>query len=237
MGLISTTISKPKERFEDYLTLIYGREKIGKSTFCANLDSPYFIDTEHGLNRLATYKTEIDSWETFKELYKEFKSKKGTLPFRTLVMDTVDNLFQMCRVYMLDKMSIVHESDLDYGKGHDAVQREFNVAMTAYRQLGMGVVYTSHVTREELTTRVGKYTHFSPSMQKGCSKFILPSVDFVLFADSRDDENGNETRILHTKPSKYWVAGDKTGLLPEEIPLDAKNFMEEFKKAVGGKCA
>jgi hypothetical protein len=215
--------------------LIYGREKIGKSTFCANLEIPYFIDTEHGLNCLSTYKTEVESWETFKELYKEFKGMKGKLPHRTLIMDTVDNLYQMCRTYMLDRLSVNHESDLDFGKAHDAVQREFNVAMMAYRQLGMGVIYTSHVTKEELTTRTGKYTHFSPSMQKGCSKFILPSMDFVLFADSKDDENGNEVRVLRTKPSKYWVAGDKTGMLPEEIPLDTKIFMEEFKKAIGGK--
>lgn len=235
MGLIATAKSKPKENFEEFLTLIYGKQKIGKSSFCSGLNDPYFLDTENGLNNLDVFKTDIDSWETFKEVYKEFKAKKGKLPFKTLVIDTIDNLWQMCCDYICQQQKINHESELEWGKGYAMIQREFNVALAAYRSLGMGLIYTSHVSEEEIATRIGKYTHFGPSMQRGCAKQILPSVDFILYATSIDDEKGEEKRVLYTKPSKYWEAGDRIGKLPEVMPLDAKAFMEAFKKAKESK--
>lgn len=235
MGLIPTTKSKPKERFEENLTLIYGTPKVGKSTFCSQLDNPLFLDTESGLNNLEVYKTGIDSWDTFKEVYKELKSQQGKLPFRTLVIDTIDNLWQMCCDYICKQNKVVHESELEWGKGYAMVKREFNMALAAYRQLGMGMIYTSHAEAREIATRVGKYTRYEPTMPKKCAEAILPSVDFILYAENQDDADGTEKRVIHTKPSKHWNAGDRTGKLPEEIPLNANAFMTEFKKAKESK--
>ena len=230
MGLIPTVKSKPKERFEENLTLIYGAPKVGKSTFCSGLDNPLFLDTESGLNNLEVYKIGIDSWETFKEAYKELKAQQGKLPFNTLVIDTIDNLWQMCSDYICKANKVVHESELEWGKGYAMIKREFNMALAAYRQLGMGVIYTSHAEAREITTRVGKYNRYEPTMAKKCAEAILPSVDFILYAESQESKDGTENRVIHTKPSKYWNAGDRTGKLPEEIPLDAKAFMEAFTK-------
>lgn len=234
MGLIPTAKSKPKERFEENLTLIYGAPKVGKSTFCAGLDSPLFLDTESGLNNLEVFKTGIDSWETFKEAYRELKSQQGKLPFKTLVIDTIDNLWQMCCDYICKQNKVVHESELEWGKGYAMVKREFNMALAAYRQLGMGMIYTSHAEAREIATRVGKYTRYEPTMPKKCAEAILPSVDFILYAENQDDAEGTEKRVIHTKPSKFWNAGDRTGKLPEEIDLNAKAFMDAFNKAKKG---
>lgn len=234
MGLIPTAKSKPKERFEENLTLIYGAPKVGKSTFCAGLDSPLFLDTESGLNNLEVFKTGIDSWETFKEAYRELKSQQGKLPFKTLVIDTIDNLWQMCCDYICKQNKVIHESELEWGKGYAMVKREFNMALAAYRQLGMGMIYTSHAEAREIATRVGKYTRYEPTMPKKCAEAILPSVDFILYAENQDDAEGTEKRVIHTKPSKFWNAGDRTGRLPEEIDLNAKAFMDAFNKAKKG---
>lgn len=235
MGLIPTAKSKPKTNFEDFLTLIYGAPKVGKSTFCAGLDSPLFLDTEAGLNNLDVFKVNIDSWETFKEAYKELKSQQGKLPFKTLVIDTIDNLWQMCSDYICKANKVTHESELEWGKGYAMIKREFNVALAAYRQLGLGMIYTSHAEAREIATRVGKYTRYEPTMAKKCAEAILPSVDFILYAENQEGKDGVETRVIHTKPSKYFNAGDRIGRLPEEIPLDAKAFMEAFKKAKESK--
>lgn len=231
MGLIPTSKSKPKEMFEEFLTLIYGAPKVGKSTFCSGLDSPLFLDTESGLNSLDVYKINIDSWETFKEAYKELKAQKGKLPFKTLVIDTIDNLWQMCSDYICKQNKITHESELEWGKGYAMIKREFNVALAAYRQLGLGMIYTSHAEMREIATRVGKYSKAEPTMAKRCADAILPSVDFILYVESQDQGDGTEKRVIHTKPSKYWNAGDRLGVLPEEIELDAKAFMKAFKEA------
>ena len=73
-------------------------------------------------------------------------------------------------------------------------------------------------------------------MSKQCRDIVMPALDFVLFAEIVSTSEG-EKRILHTKPCDYWMAGDKTGMLPETIPFDTKTFMTEFSKAksTGGK--
>jgi hypothetical protein len=43
--------------------------------------------------------------------------------------------------------------------------------------------------------------------------------------------NKNSHRMMRTKPSK-WIhaAGDRSGKLPEEMPMDAKQLLKELTK-------
>jgi hypothetical protein len=43
----------------------------------------------------------------------------------------------------------------------------------------------------------------------------------------------NMRRVIRTKPSLYYEAGDRTGRLPETIDLDFKSFIAAFTTAVG----
>jgi len=38
-------------------------------------------------------------------------------------------------------------------------------------------------------------------------------------------------RVMRTKPSPYWEAGDRTGRLPETIELDFDAFLAAFEAA------
>lgn len=231
---LPTNKSAVAERFEDEITLIYGAPKIGKSTFCAGFENALFLDSETGLKNLSTYRVGIDSWETFMETFKELKAqvKSGKCPFKPLVFDTIDNIYQYCMDFVCKKNGLKHPSDLEFGKGWSMVRQEFNVAMAAYKALGLGVVYVSHADSTEIKTRSGNYTRYDVSMPGQANKIIVPSCDLILFAHSVVDDKGVEQRVLETKPSQYWNAGDKTGKLPETMPLNAKEFMKAFDKAV-----
>ena len=60
-------------------------------------------------------------------------------------------------------------------------------------------------------------------------------VDMVLFCGIEVvDGEGNEKtlrRVIRTKPSLYYEAGDRTGRLPETIDLDFGGFMDAFNTA------
>lgn len=100
--MLPTKKTEIVKRFEDEITLIYGAPKIGKSTFCAGFENALFLDSEIGLKNLSTYRVSIDSWETFIDTYKELKNqvKAGKCPFKPLVFDTIDNIYQMCMDYV-----------------------------------------------------------------------------------------------------------------------------------------
>jgi hypothetical protein len=57
-------------------------------------------------------------------------------------------------------------------------------------------------------------------------------VDIILFGDSvaKKDAAGNVTieRVLRTKPHPTYEAGDRTGRLPELLPLDYAAFSAAF---------
>jgi hypothetical protein len=101
--------TKPKANFNEYITLIYGAPKTGKSTLASQFDSPLFIATESGLNALETYNVTVDNWESFINTCADIA--KGDHQFKTIVIDTVDNLFKFCSNYICKKNNIQHESE------------------------------------------------------------------------------------------------------------------------------
>lgn len=228
--------SKPKKNFQDMVTMIYGAPKIGKSTFCAGLDSPLFLDSENGLNNLECYKVPVDSWETLIAVYEELKAMKnrGKMPYKTLVYDTMDNIKAMCSDYVCKVNKVNHESDLQWGKGYSMIRKELTVLLQKFKSLGLGTVYTSHAQATEIKTRTGSYNRWDTTMDKAARDIVLPSCDFILFAESITDNTG-EKRVLHTKPADTWNAGDRTGMLPPTLPLDAAEFLKIFNTTMGGK--
>lgn len=230
---LPTKKSEPCTRFEDMITLIYGAPKVGKSTFCSQFEAPLFLDSEAGLRSLSTYNVSIGSWDDVIDVYNDLKAAKkvGKLPFKTLVFDTIDNFYTYCMEHTCKANKINHPSDLDYGKGWNMVKIAFVNAMSAFKALGLGVVYVAHVNEKEIKTRSGSYTRYDAAIAGQAYNVITASCDFILYAAIESVPEGGERRILHTKPCEFWNAGDKTGKLPAEIPLDATAFLEAYKKA------
>lgn len=234
MSLLPTTKTKPQTDFEKYTTLLYGAPKTGKSTLASQFEKPLFLATEAGLNALATYNVEIESWEKFLEACAEIAA--GKHGFKTIVIDTVDNLFQLCSAYICKKNNIQHESELDWGKGWKLVKEEFARAVVKLSLQPYGLVLISHAEPEEIKTRTGTLTKWRPTMPKQAKEKILPMCDFVFYCAIELTVEG-EQRFLRTKPSENWDAGDRTGKLPAVLPMDYKAIKGAFEKAMGGKTA
>ena len=72
-------------------------------------------------------------------------------------------------------------------------------------------------------------------------KMVLGMADMVLFCDleSQTGANGEPLvrRVIRTKPSVYFEAGDRTGRLPETLDLDYSKFVEAFHAATAANPA
>ena len=128
MGLLPREKSKPANRFEDMITLVYGAPKVGKSTFCSQFDAPLFLDSEAGLRSLSTFSVGIGDWETLGAVYQELLADKkaGKLIYKTLVFDTIDNFYSMCLDYVCKRNNIKHPSDLDYDASGYTPYRQYH---------------------------------------------------------------------------------------------------------------
>jgi hypothetical protein len=223
---------------EDYITFLYGSPKIGKTTFCSQFDQPLFLLTEAGTNALSVYEVPIQSWEDFigacklvaKGLDDERKGGEN-FPFKTLVIDTVDNLLKFCSEHVLKQNGLTHESDAGYGKGYTLVADEFRRIITRLSLMPVGLVMISHEKIEEVKTRTSVINKAIPTIASSHRKLILGMADLILYAHSvtkQTDSGIEEVRVLRTKGSENWEAGDRTGRLPDTLLFTYQDFINAW---------
>ena len=207
--------------------LIYGRAKIGKSTLCSQFEEPLFLATEPGLNHLEVFKVNINSWEKFLEACSDLAG--GKHKFKTIIIDTIDNLVVFCQDYVCKKNGINHPSELPHGKGWSMVTSELRRALVKIAQLPYGLVMVSHSELVEVETKTRKYTRYTIPIGGKNRGIILNMPDIILFIDSEVAKDGTERRLIRTKPSMFYEAGDRSELLPEVLPLDYKELAKHFQ--------
>lgn len=228
--MLPTAKTPAKENLADLSVLVYGRPKSGKSSFCSQADGALFLATEAGLNHLETYQVPISSWDELLDACAEIA--KGDHPFRTVILDTVDNAYRFCSDYVCRKHHVDHESDLSYGKGYSLVSNEFTRVLTKLSLLPYGFYLVSHAQDIEIETRSGKHLRTVPTLPEKARKVVLGLVDMILFVDFepyQDDQGETQfRRVIRTKPTNAYEAGDRTGRLPDTLPLDYPAFIEAF---------
>lgn len=230
MALLPTQKSQPKTNLSDFTVFIYGHPKIGKTTFAAAFPDAVFLATESGHNALSIFKIDIDTWDKFLEACRELA--EGKHAFKTICVDTLDNLWSLCRNHVCEKNKIAHEADLPYGKGHSLILSEFQRVLTKLSMLPYGLVLISHAAVQEIQTRTGAMHKVVPSLPDKPRKLVLGMSDLILFCDQEivrtDDGKQVIHRVIRTQPSPNYEAGDRTGRLPDVIDLDYRKFVDAF---------
>ena len=147
----------------------------------------------------------------------------------------------LCQRHVCEKRGIEHESELAYGLGSELVRAEFFRAMNKLAMLPYGLVMISHAVVREITTRTGKIDRVIPSFKEKEQGKLLGMADFILYCDlatTQGPDGKSETRrVIRTKTSEHYISGDRTGRLPDPMPLDFQVFKTEFDKAVAAYTA
>ena len=227
MSFLPKEKSQKETSLDRQITLVYGRPKIGKSTFCSCFNQAIFLATEPGLNHLEVFKTNITSWKQFMATCKELK--EGNHKFKTIIIDTIDRLIPLCQEYYEKELGVEYIGDVPHGKGWSIVTSELGRVLTKLASLPYGLVLVSHSKQEEIETKTKKYNRFTIDIGGKNQNVILYMMDIILFMDS-DIRDGEEIGLVRTKPSLYWEAGDKSKLLPDNIEYPLGNPEVAFKK-------
>ena len=211
-------------RFQDNFIVLYGPPKIGKSKMLSKFPGVYLLPTEPGFTFLNIRKTRIPNWITFTSFIKKLEKKPSLVKqVDCWGVDTADNLSKFCMQYVCGREGVTHPSDLEWGKGWEALYDEFSHWILRLSALGPGVIFVCHEKEREITSRGLKTTKLSPDLVKTCYTILNNLADITLHMGySRTKRKGKAAitrRCLHTKPSVLFDAGDRTGLLPETIPF------------------
>lgn len=222
--------------------LIYGPERIGKSTFASHFPEPIFIDTEGSTKDMNVARFEkASSWTMLLDQVRYVKMNSSVC--RTLVIDTADWAEQMCVADLCARYGKKGVEDFGYGNGYVYAKEEFGRFLNVLEEVvdaGVNVVLTAHaqMRKFEQPDELGSYDRWELKLGKKTSSQTAPLAkewaDMVLFANYKTwsvavDDKGKKrkaqggARVMYTSHHPCWDAKNRYGL-PEEMPFEYESI-------------
>lgn len=222
-----------EENLVKYAGLIYGREKIGKTTTFASFPDAIFFATEPGTKGLAIYEFNsgaggVKDWSIFRAGVDALVADTS-MRFKTVIIDTADRAYDMCLDWVCANKGVEYpgqDSDgkEDFGKSWRAVKNEFVEQIHRLIQAGYGIWFTSHAKETEIKTKSGqKYDKIYPSMSNQARAVIEALVDFFFYAEYFQGPDNKTIRVLICEGDEtLWAGGRPTPYItawPKFLPM------------------
>ena len=228
--------------------LIYGPQKIGKSSFGALSDRPVFLQTEDGLDAINAdafplVKLKENGGGGFEEIMYNLEQLL-TQPhdFGTLVVDSLDWMEPMVHEQVCKEHNVknIEEVLKGYGKGYVQALDVFREYITALEKLrdvrGMTIIQIAHAQiRKFENPETDIYDRYEIKLHKSAAALMMEHSDIILFLnyyvgvktepgkgmnkETRKRAVGDGGRILYTEERPAFMAGNRYSL-PAEIPFD-----------------
>ena len=212
---------------------IYGREKVGKSTFGAHLPRALFCNFEVGTNFLSVKKQNISKWSDFKLVLRQLEMPKAHDYYDTVVIDTVGQAYTLCEEYICAQAGVQKLGDIPYGAGYASCKKEFEAALRKITMLGFGICCICH---SEVKTEAGPndtvVETVAPAMPSRAADVVNRLVDIIAYIDVQYDEHGNGIRRFITRRTPTVMAGSRLPYLDPVIPFSYENLVDAIGRAI-----
>jgi len=233
MPLIPETVNVPVTNPSKLRVTIMGQPKSGKSSFAVQNPKAIVMDTDNeGTQFLKCFRVSVTDWVTFGQALAELAKPENKDRFDTIVIDTVDMLWQRCREYVCNKNGVNHESeDKGFGRLWDLVRAEFMRAMAFISKNGWGVWLITHTVQKEVKVQGIKRQVTTTTLPANAARVVMAMSDVITYLDVNEDG----TRTLCVKAEDTLECGDRTGHLKENIRFNSpdkgyNDFVGTFTK-------
>lgn len=220
------------------LTLIYGPDGVGKSTFGADAPNPIFVGTEKGTANLDVAR--YPSVNTFKDVMFAIEDlTKNPHSFQTLVIDSLDWLEPLVWEQVCFDHNLKSVEDLGYGKGYVYAQKLWDdmikglSAIRESRKMNIVLIAHAHIKLTKDPQVQAEYDRYELKLNKTAASRWREFVDSVLFANyevhTKSDKQGKTkafgdgARYLFTERRPGFDAKNRFGL-PFQLPLSWADF-------------
>ncbi len=223
------TIKPTKTKTKPPRVLLYGEEKVGKSTAAAEALKPVFIPTETGLDAIQTNafpapKCLRDVLEAIAVLQSEEHD------FNTLVIDSLTMLEPLVWDAMCGRKGVESIEDLDYSKGYTFALdewRELTKALDRLQARGIGCILIGHsIPRKVEEPGQPTCQQMQPNVHAKAAAYLASWADVtgyltvqgysrkedLGFGSTRNFTVSTGERILHLDKSTAYVAGNRYGV-------------------------
>lgn len=244
---------------KSYSTFIYANPKTGKSTFVNDLygEKVLFLATERRHDAISgAMVINIDSWAEFLQAMKLLKKPEVQEKFDAICIDTVTRLESYCEKYVLQNLNVDDLSDVAWGGGFSAYNKEIENGLSLIEKSGYTPVFISHAKTETVKVlkseaskeqesvkgaklikeKDGKeYVEYQKQIPDIKTKFfnmINRIADHVLYLGITVDSNGSETRRIFYRDTPEHFAGASFAHIQDYSELSPEAYQEAVEKAL-----
>lgn len=206
---------------------IYGAPFSGKTTLACGSPKHFVLSTDGNAEyvtdswKLIADEVKVEgrmtkrtfAWEVFKREIEKLERKENN--YQTIILDLAEDTYEMCRLYMYDKLKISHESD-DSFRAWDKVRTEYLSTMRRFMSMDYDIVLLSHEDMtKDITKKSGEnITAVKPNM---ADKVALKLAGMVAFVGRAVCDNGNYQ--LQIKTDEVVFGGGRLGVSNVTLPL------------------
>jgi hypothetical protein len=212
--------------------VLYGVEKIGKSTLLSKAPNPIFLDTESGTDLLGLNRIEIkSSGDLFKTLHEIVTAQHE---YKTVVIDSIDFTEDLLKEKVKSDNDWATIEQPGFGKGFNILREEFDkflFKLDPVIRKGIHVVLIGHSTVKPFTPpeSTESYNRYELKLDKENSVKAKSWADVILFAnyktivtegaDKKQHAVGGKVRQLYASRTAAYDAGNRFGL-PDVLPME-----------------
>ena len=241
MGKLPKRPSEPVSGILAFRWLIHGHPKVGKTCLASQFPNPLFIQTEPGCKALSVYGVQVKSWSDVEEVAVALEEESHN--FKTVVIDTLDRLFDLIYADICEKYHVPDIGKLPYGQGYAEANNRILKLLDYFESLELCVVLVCHSKYVKDDSGPIEIQRLVPALSDSAAKKIVGWVDNVVFLNTEyyEDDETEETklrRIAYCQGGPGLEAGGRLPYLPERIILDptpAEGY-QRFQEAVDNAC-
>ena len=222
------------------LWVFYGSPKTGKSSFAAQWDNPLAFDLESGYGNI---EADVIIPKTHSEFLKELRNPKNLKPYNTIIIDTIDIIYEWIEKTTIDalnrsfKTSYDSISEFPHGTGWSVARMNTKKFIFAelfnITRMNKNVVIIAHEKAITITRNGKDETAFKLALPGQTSSTVASLADVVGRVYSKSIAGRLEPRISFA-PGQDDGGSRIKSLANKDIPLDfnvLKNVIENTKPA------
>ena len=213
---------------------LFGKPKVGKTTFAVQAPRNLLIAFERGYNAIAGIKAiDIQKWADFKMVLRQLEKPEAQAMYDTISLDTVGIMWEMCEAYICAQNGVQKIGDIPWGGGYSACKKEFEQCLRKITMLGYGLIIIAHVdTRLEKAADDTDVEIIGPAIPKRAYAIVNQLVDIIGYINVEYDSEGNSRRTLYTRSTPTVMAGSRFPHLPARIPFGYKELTDALATAI-----
>lgn len=237
IDLLSIQPHKVSRDLSGYITYLFSKPKLGKTSLVAKAPKSLILATEIGYNAIEGVRAvNINSWADIKAVVKELKKPEVQEMYSIIAVDTIDKAAAYCEKYICAQNGIEDLSELGYGKAYKKMRAEFEEVFDTMTKLGYAVFFIGHeqiltLTREDGST----YNRIIPSLSPEKVNAIIENMaDIYCYGKEKatEDDRPNE-RVLVMRDNTGMVScGCRFEHMAHEIPMSYESLVSALNEAI-----